>query len=283
MSQQRTFKTPKGTELPLMDIKGKPYLSIQHRIVWFREEHPDWTIDTENLLATDTETKFRAVILNEVGRLMSKGHKREDKQGFADHYEKSESGAIGRALGFLGYGTAFALDLEEGARLADAPTNEAEKKSISSTSTQTTHLPTIPNHGTDERMLFVTADNGYEPGNYEITFGKHKGQTISSLVEKDGMIKASNYIQWLQTSAKNDKKPMSQNAQDLIENFQAFQNLSALPKFETEIPKDESFEGKLKRLKNEYPGVQYAPKPGVNTTSLPYADDDQPPFPEAPF
>lgn len=36
-----------GTELPLMDIKGKPYLQVAHRLVWFRKDHPTWTITTE--------------------------------------------------------------------------------------------------------------------------------------------------------------------------------------------------------------------------------------------
>ena len=43
----KTFKTPKGTELPLLDLRGKDYLMVAHRLVWFREEHSDWTIETE--------------------------------------------------------------------------------------------------------------------------------------------------------------------------------------------------------------------------------------------
>ena len=41
------IKTTKGTELPTIDLHGKPYLQVAHRIVWFREERPDWRIKTE--------------------------------------------------------------------------------------------------------------------------------------------------------------------------------------------------------------------------------------------
>ncbi len=124
----RTFKTPKGTELILGDIKGKPYLAVQYRIVWFREEHPDWGIESECLLATNDETRFKAVIKDPTGRILADGYKREDKKGFPDHYEKAQTGAIGRALGILGYGTAYAVELEEEDRLADSPAENKPKK-----------------------------------------------------------------------------------------------------------------------------------------------------------
>jgi hypothetical protein len=48
-------------------------------------------------------------------------HKQENKQGFADHLEKAETGAIGRALGIAGFGTQFAPEFDEEDRLADSP------------------------------------------------------------------------------------------------------------------------------------------------------------------
>ena len=117
----KTFKTPKGTELPVMDIKGKPYLQVAHRLVWFREEHPDWGIETEKLYADDTKAEFKAYIKDPTGRIINTGSKTETKTGFSDFYEKAETSAVGRALAMCGYGTQFAPDLDEGHRLADAP------------------------------------------------------------------------------------------------------------------------------------------------------------------
>lgn len=114
------FKTPKGTELPLMDIKGKDYLQVAHRLVWFREDHPDWTILTDYVELGQDHAICRATI--KAGETMvSTGHKYEDKKGFSDFIEKAETGSIGRALAHCGYGTQFAPELEEGERLADAP------------------------------------------------------------------------------------------------------------------------------------------------------------------
>lgn len=115
------FKTPKGTVLPLLDMRGKPYLQVAHRLVWFREEHPDWSIQTE-MTATNTDALAKAIITKPDGQIMATAHKFEDKQGFGDYREKAETGAIGRALALCGFGTQFCADeLEEGARVVDAP------------------------------------------------------------------------------------------------------------------------------------------------------------------
>jgi hypothetical protein len=127
--KMKTFKTEKGTSLPLMDIKGKDYLQVAHRLVWFREEHPDWGIKTDIIKTDQDETVAQATITDYMGKVLATGHKRENVLGFADHLEKAETGAVGRALAMCGYGTQFAPELEEGERLADAPAVRIEKQS----------------------------------------------------------------------------------------------------------------------------------------------------------
>ena len=118
----QTWKTPKGTELPMLDLRGKSYLQVAWRLVWFREEHPKWTIETAPVETTATSAFFCAKILDEERRVVATGHKFEDKQGFADFREKAETGAIGRALAMCGYGTQFCADeLDEGSRVTDSP------------------------------------------------------------------------------------------------------------------------------------------------------------------
>lgn len=118
----KTWKTPKGTELPLMDIRGKDYLTVAWRLVWFHEEKPTWSILTEFVELTAVSAFAKATIINERNQIMSTGHKFEDKQGFPDFREKSETGAIGRALALIGYGTQFCADeFDEGTRLTDSP------------------------------------------------------------------------------------------------------------------------------------------------------------------
>lgn len=117
----KTFKTDGGLELPFLSLKGKDYLQVQHRIVWFRSEKPDWSIETRPIELTKDYAIFKAEIKDPQGRIIATGTKSEHKVSFADYIEKAESGSVGRALAFLGYGTAFAQELDEGDRLADAP------------------------------------------------------------------------------------------------------------------------------------------------------------------
>lgn len=103
---------------------GKDYLPVAFRLVWFREEHPDWGIATEPIVC-DTEKGvfvWHASITNAEGRVVAEGTKMETVRGFADAAEKSETGSIGRALGVLGYGTQFAPEFDEGTeRIVDSP------------------------------------------------------------------------------------------------------------------------------------------------------------------
>lgn len=140
MLDDKSFTTPKGTVLPLMvfkrnqkekDAKGvvtyreviSNYLQVAHRLVWFREERPEWGIST-SILEHDAANKMaivKATISNEQGMIMAQGTKVEHAAHFPDYLEKAETGAIGRALAMCGYGTQFAPELDEGDRLADAP------------------------------------------------------------------------------------------------------------------------------------------------------------------
>jgi hypothetical protein len=134
----------------LMQIKNKggssDYLPVQWRLVWFRSLCPEGTIDTEEVLvdldreveeeayAWNNETKrsekivkrargyarFRAVVTDGRGGRAT-GTKSETAASFPDYIEKSETGAIGRALAALGYGTQFAPELDEQPRIVDAP------------------------------------------------------------------------------------------------------------------------------------------------------------------
>jgi hypothetical protein len=117
-----TQKTAKGTSLPILSLRGKDYLEVKYRVVWFREDHPNWSIETEILRVEKDWAMAKATIRDEAGRVISTSHKVEDVKGFGDFIEKSETGAIGRALALVGYGTQFCADeLDEGERIVDSP------------------------------------------------------------------------------------------------------------------------------------------------------------------
>lgn len=128
---------------------SKDYLPVQWRLVWFREQCPQGTIDTdeievdldreveEEVYAWNSEkrrsekivkrakgyARFKAIVTDGKGG-RSTGTKSENAASFPDYIEKAETGAIGRALAGLGYGTQFAPDLNEAHRIVDSPVEQ---------------------------------------------------------------------------------------------------------------------------------------------------------------
>jgi len=135
----------------LMQLKSKEgpkdYLPVQWRLVWYRERCPEGTIETEMIhFDPDRETTEDGYAWNEQTRRSEKitkrglgfcifkatitdGHgasaiayKSEKAASFPDYIEKCETGAVGRALAMLGYGTQFTGDeLDEQHRIVDSP------------------------------------------------------------------------------------------------------------------------------------------------------------------
>jgi len=127
----------------LMQLKGRDYLNVQNRLLWFiRDQRAfisgglarvSYVIQTE-LVELDREAGFahfktyvRDVLGNE-----STMYGSESAKDFGDFAEKASTKSLGRALLALGYGTAFAPEMDEGERVVDAP---VERKRTSARST----------------------------------------------------------------------------------------------------------------------------------------------------
>src|SRR5436305_915718 len=197
----RTFN-PNDHLLQIKNRNGSAdYLPVQWRLVWFREHCPEGSIETEMLqLDLDRETEeegyawnndtrrsekvikranglavFRATVKDGKGGIAT-GTKSEKAASFSDYIEKAETGAIGRALAALGYGTQFAPDLDEQHRIVDAPvdrstpaneSNGNERKPIASVRTATTgsngkargttveEENTADTHATDQQLASI--------------------------------------------------------------------------------------------------------------------------------
>lgn len=199
--EMNEYTTKAGTKLPLLNLKGKPYLQVAYRLVWLREEHPEWRITCEFLRSDDKTTIAKASIYDGHGQLIGVAHKREDAQHFADHLEKAETSAIGRALAMLGYGTQFCADeLDEGGRLADSPVPPV-KKSMGIN-------PGIP-----------TADDGnLEPTHYKVPFGKYAQKTL----EEIGVDDLRSYVAYLEKKAKADGKVLTGNVAEFVERVEDY-------------------------------------------------------------
>lgn len=125
-----------------MNGKAADYLPVAWRLAWFRDHYPQGHIVTEEVCVDlDREVtkevynfntkrkeqvtargyaRYRATITTGEGGVAT-GTKSESAVDFPDYIEKAETGAIGRALAALGFGTQFAPELCEGERIVDAP------------------------------------------------------------------------------------------------------------------------------------------------------------------
>lgn len=126
----------------MMNLKGKDYLPVAPRLAWLNEELRERAIPVRaesgaiNITThlqhygqfTDSDKGGRerkgweavvmayVTVLDKDGQEVLSGtaHKRQTSFDFADFVEKAETGAIGRALAAIGYGTIQSLDFEEG-------------------------------------------------------------------------------------------------------------------------------------------------------------------------
>lgn len=138
----------------LMKLKGKDYLEVKWRLVWLREEHPDATITTEHIAIEDNRAVFKATISLANGGGAT-GYGSETQKDFGDFLEKAETKAIGRALAALGYGTQFAPEMEEGARVVDSP---VERPTAPQKPSQAPAKPTPINGNGDKPATKVALD-----------------------------------------------------------------------------------------------------------------------------
>jgi len=136
----------------LIQLQGKDYLPVAWRLCWFRDICPEGEISTELVtLDLNRETTEEVMVWNNELKRKEKvvkqatgfcvfhatvadgkggsatGTKSEKAASFPDYIEKCETGAVGRALAMLGYGTQFTGDeFDEGERLADAPLDRGQ-------------------------------------------------------------------------------------------------------------------------------------------------------------
>ena len=90
-----------------IDVKGKNYVMVNERIKAFRYVFPLGTISTE-ILEDDGERVTVKAYVYDGGTLLATGHAFEVKAASyinkTSYVENCETSAVGRALGFLGFG-----------------------------------------------------------------------------------------------------------------------------------------------------------------------------------
>ena len=111
------------------DIKGKDYAEVNQRVKAFRMVYPEGSIHTELASLVDGVCVFKAsVYANGCNHLLATGYAYE-KEGSSfinktSYIENCETSAIGRALGFCGFGIDTSIASYE--EVANAKMNQDE-------------------------------------------------------------------------------------------------------------------------------------------------------------
>jgi hypothetical protein len=108
------------------------YLTVQNRLLWFiRDQRAlvvaglakmSYLVDSE-LVELDRDSgwaHFKTCVRDVLGNTVTM-YGSESIKDFPDYAEKASTKSLGRALLALGYGTAFAPEMDEGERVVDAP------------------------------------------------------------------------------------------------------------------------------------------------------------------
>lgn len=163
----------------LIQMPGKngttnDYLEVKFRLIWLRDLHPNWGVETE-LLQLDAAAILKASIKDETGRVIATGHGMAKTGGNAKwagrEIEKAETAAIGRALAHAGIGTQFIDDETEGEgdHLADSPVERKQGNAQPKTQSQSTAQTGVS--VLDKGFSAETARNflGWAKRNYDLS------------------------------------------------------------------------------------------------------------------
>ncbi|MGO8948077.1 MAG: hypothetical protein ACLQUY_10525 [Ktedonobacterales bacterium] len=117
------------------------YLTVQNRLLWFIRDQRALTVaglaklpylvQTE-LVELDREAgwaHFKTCVRDVLGNMVTM-YGSESIKDFPDYAEKASTKSLGRALLALGYGTAFAPEMDEGERVVDAPVERHASDSV---------------------------------------------------------------------------------------------------------------------------------------------------------
>ena len=125
------------SKLKTVNIKGKFYVEVNERLIYFRNNFPNFSLTSEVLEKTDKSILILATITNEEGRVIATGMAEEEKGSTfinkTSYVENCETSAWGRAIANFGIGleTSVASADEVKNAVANQETSPKKKELLS--------------------------------------------------------------------------------------------------------------------------------------------------------
>jgi len=186
------------------NIKGKAYVEVSQRILYFRTapEYKGWTMESDLVSYDDQSCIVRATIRNAEGIVVAVGHAQEDRTSSminkTSYVENCESSAWGRCLGNLGIGIETSIATADEVAMAIAKQNLPAKQSQETQSQETQPASLQPDevfqkamdyikaNPTEDKLKMVLAKRGelYEEGRVSSLFTEAQVKSLQSLIKK---------------------------------------------------------------------------------------------------
>lgn len=119
-----------NAEIVLTPIRGKNYAEVAQRVAAFRKVYPNGSIET-NIDKLEGGLCVMTARISDGEILLATGHAYEKETSSqvnkTSYIENCETSAVGRALGFCGFGVATNVASKEEVENADAQQEEAKK------------------------------------------------------------------------------------------------------------------------------------------------------------
>lgn len=150
------------------NIKGKAYVEVSQRILYFRTapEYRGWAMESDIISYDDQSCIIRATIKNPEGVVVAMGHAQEDRTSSminkTSYIENCESSAWGRCLGNLGIGIETSIATADEVAMAIAKQNLPAQSQVTqsqATQSQETQKPQIaPDEIFQKAMDYIKAN-----------------------------------------------------------------------------------------------------------------------------
>lgn len=115
-----------------VDIKGKPYIEVNERLKFFRENYPNYRLTSDIIELKDGRVVMIACVIDDTGTTLATGHAYEKEDSTfinkTSFIENCETSAWGRALGNFGIGIDTAVASAEEVQNAIKQQKEPAKK-----------------------------------------------------------------------------------------------------------------------------------------------------------